>query len=126
MSRSTQVLIVDDDSAVSEVLSEIVNTYGYYALVANSAKEAAGILAKERISLIFLDLSMPGITGDEFLGFIRKQGFKVPVVVVSGHVDAEREKSLREAGISGVVKKPFEVAQVVDAMENAFRLRRVE
>jgi CheY-like chemotaxis protein len=115
----TQVLIVDDDPDVSDVLREIVDTYGYQAFVTNSAKEAAAILAKEKIRLILLDLAMPGITGDQFLEFIRKQGFQVPVVVVSAHVDEEREKSLRAAGISGIVKKPFEVGQVIDEMEKA-------
>lgn len=114
-----QVLIVDDDPSVTEVLKEIVETYGYNVFEARSAKEAAAVLAKQRVRLILLDLAMPGITGDQFLAFIRKQGFRVPVVVVSAHVTPEREESLRASGISGIVRKPFEVAQVIDEMEKA-------
>jgi len=95
----TQVLIVDDDPDVSDVLREIVDTYGYQAFVTNSAKEAAAILAKEKIRLILLDLAMPGITGDQFLEFIRKQGFQVPVVVVSAHVDEERSRLERQGSV---------------------------
>ncbi len=114
-----QILIVDDDLAVREVLKEIVTTYGFNALLALSAKEAASTLASQKVDVILLDLSMPDITGDQFLDFIRKKGFGVPVVVVSGHVDEEMEKHLRETGVSGIVRKPFEVADVIDEMEKA-------
>ena len=117
----TNILIVDDDEAVSEVLTEIVETFGYKAVRASSAKEAAAALVKGGIHLILLDLSMPEITGDQFLGFIRKHGFKVPVVVVSANVDPTREAELRAAGISGVVRKPFEVGDVIDGMEQALQ-----
>ena len=118
-----RILIVDDDPSVREVLQEIVTTYGYEAVVTGSARDAVSILAKERVSLVLLDLAMPDITGDQFLDFIRKKGFKTPVVVVSAHVDEEREKHLREAGISGIVHKPFEVAKVIDEMESAMTRR---
>ena len=91
----TQVLIVDDDPDVSDVLREIVNTYGYKAFETNSAKDAAAILAKEKIRLILLDLAMPGITGDQFLEFIRKQGFQ--------HTLMRRERSrLERQGLVGL------------------------
>ena len=117
----TKVLIVDDDPAVSDVLSEIVTTYGYQAILASSAKEGVSLLAKGGIHLILLDLSMPEITGDQFLEFIRKRGMRVPVVVVSAHVDAEKVAALRASGISSVVVKPFEVSDVIDAMEQALQ-----
>ena len=114
-----QILIVDDDPSVQDVLSEIVSTYGLGALVAVSAKEAIATLASQKVDVILLDISMPDIAGDQFLSFIRKKGFQVPVVVVSGQVDEEMEKRLKEAGISGIVRKPFEVADVIDAVEKA-------
>jgi len=69
--------------------------------------------------VIFLDISMPEITGDQLLDFIRKKGVRTPVVVVSGHVEEEVEKRMRTAGISGILEKPFEVADVIDLMEAA-------
>ena len=118
----THVLIVDDDPSVSEILREIVETYGWQATDVQSAKDAATVLAKGQVSLILLDLSMPGITGDQFLEFIHKKGFKTPVVVISAHIDEGRETVLRNVGISDVVLKPFEVADVIDAMEKALKI----
>ena len=117
------ILIVDDDAAVRDVLTEIVSTFGYTPHPADSAKEAVATLMKGKIDLIFLDISMPEITGDQFLGFIRKKGIQTPVVVVSAHIDEQVEARMREAGISSVIEKPFEVADVIDLMEEAMTRR---
>ena len=114
-----RILIVDDEPAVVELLEEIITTYGDTALAASSAKEAVTLLTKERVHLILLDLSMPEITGEQFLDFIQKKGANVPVVVASANVDEEREKSLKEAGVKGIIRKPFEVGQVIDEIERA-------
>ncbi len=113
------VLIVDDDFAIRDVLREIVTLYGYKATTADSAKEAMTILTKEKIDLIFLDMQMPDITGDQFLDFIRKKGFQTPVVVVSAHVDKEVARRLGAVGINGIITKPFLVERVIDVMNRA-------
>jgi len=113
------ILIIDDDPAVRDVLNEIVATFGYDPHPVDSAKEAVSRLTKGRIDLIFLDISMPEITGDQLLEFIRKKGFQTPVVVISAHVDEAVEARLRAAGVSGILEKPFEVSDVIDLMEEA-------
>ena len=114
-----RILIVDDDSSIRDVLSEIVTTYGYEAFLAQSAKEAVSTLTKGRIDAIFLDISMPDIRGDQLLDFLRKKGFKTPVVVISAHIDEEVERQLKAAGVEGILEKPFEVGDVIDEMEKA-------
>lgn len=114
-----RVLIVDDELSIRQILEEIVTLYGYEAITADSAKKALGILPNTRIDLVMLDLNMPNIAGEKFLDFIRKQGFKTPVVVVSAHVDKEIAQQLGRIGISGIVTKPFEVDRVIDVMNKA-------
>ena len=114
-----RILIVDDELSIRQVLQEIVTVYGYEAETAQSAKEALGILPKKKIDLVMLDLNMPDITGEKFLDFIRKQGFKTPVVVVSAHIDKGMAQYLGKVGISGIVTKPFEVERVIDVMNKA-------
>ena len=118
------ILIIDDDSAVRDVLREIVATFGYAAHEVDSAKDAVSMLSTRKIDLIFLDISMPEISGDQLLAFIRKKGFQTPVVVVSAHVDEEVEKRMRESGINSILEKPFEVADVIDQMELALEKPR--
>ena len=117
------VLIVDDEPAIRQVLNEIVTIYGYQATMAESAKDAISVMAKQKVDLVLLDLQMPDITGDQFLDFIRKRGFKTPVVVVSAHVDKEMARQLGKVGISGIVYKPFEVERVIDVMNEAMGIQ---
>ena len=118
------ILIVDDDQSIRQLLSEIVSVYGYQATVAESAKEAISLMAKQKMDLVFLDLQMPDISGDQFLDFIRKRGFKTPVAVVSAHVDPDMARQLGRSGISGIVSKPFEVERVIDVMNDAMGIQR--
>ena len=118
------IMIIDDDAAIRDVLREIVSTFGYEPHPVDSAKEAVSMLTRGRIDLIFLDILMPEITGDQLLEFIRKKGVQAPVVVVSAHVEEEVEKRMRAAGISSILEKPFEVADVIDHMEEALVRRR--
>ena len=114
-----RILIVDDDPTIRDVLGEIVTTFGYEALISESAKEAVATLVKGGVDLIFLDLSMPEITGDRLLDFIRKKGFDTPVIVVSAHVDDTIRAQILESGVSAIIQKPFEVSDVLDEMEKA-------
>ena len=114
-----RILIVDDDPSVRDVLGEIVTTYGYEALASGSAKGAVATLAKGGIHLIFLDISMPDVEGDRLLDFLRKKGFKTPVVVVSAHIEDDVRERLLANGVSGIIEKPFEVSDVIDEMERA-------
>lgn len=114
-----RVMILDDDPDVRDVLKEIVDAYGFEPVVTTTAREAVSTMTRQRVDLIILDISMPEISGDQFLEFIRKKGAGTPVMVVSGHLDPEVRQKLETGGVRQIVMKPFEVAQIVDAMEAA-------
>lgn len=115
------VLIIDDDPDVREVLVEIVKAYGFEAIESETAREGVALLTRQSVDLILLDLSMPEISGDQFLYFIRKKGSETPVMVVSGQVTPEMTQKLKEGGVRVIVRKPFEVATIIDGMEEAMR-----
>ena len=116
-----QILIVDDDPDVLEVLKEIVKAYGFEVIAAATARDAIATLTRQTVDLIILDLAMPQISGDQFLEFIRKKGSATPVMVVSGHVTPDLEAKVKASGVRVIVQKPFEVATIVDGMEEAMR-----
>lgn len=62
---------------------------------------------------------MPDVEGDRLLDFLRKKGFKTPVVVVSAHIEDDVRERLVANGVSGIIEKPFEVSDVIDEMERA-------
>ena len=76
-------LIADDDPAVRDSLSALLESAGYRTLQASSGKEAVAQLAAQP-DLVLTDVNMPDLTGLEVIQAVRQQSPGVPVVVMSG------------------------------------------
>jgi len=110
------ILIVENDQDFRQMLQEIVEGIGFTVVAVDRATEALKIIKDQIISLILLDIKMPKVHGDDFLRFIRKQGTRIPVVVISGYLTPEVLEVLRENGVSQVIVKPFKVQRVAQAV----------
>jgi CheY-like chemotaxis protein len=85
-----EILVVDDDIAICETLSELLEEDGFSVITMHDGKEAIEYLRRYRDKppgLILLDLMMPGMSGMEFLSVYRKETElpSVPVVVLSAN-----------------------------------------
>ncbi|MGO9568072.1 MAG: PAS domain S-box protein [Desulfomonilaceae bacterium] len=106
---SETVLLVDDDDRVREITRQIIEMGGYKVLVARSGEEALVKCRgrKDEISLVILDLIMPGIGGKECLRELRQIQPKLKVLVASGFSDAASVQESIEMGANGFIYKPF-------------------
>lgn len=80
LSHAALVLIVDDDEAVVEITAEILETLGYDVLTARNGPEAVELLRKNsRISVLFSDIQMPGMGGEELaaIALMLRPGIRV-------------------------------------------------
>ena len=66
------VLVLDDDSDVSEMVKELVEEQGYRAICAGNGREALAVLERERPCLMLIDVFMPVMNGIEFLRAIKR------------------------------------------------------
>jgi CheY-like chemotaxis protein len=113
------VLIVDDDRDVREVIQEVLEHANYEALAAANGKEALETLRSNRVKpcVILLDLMMPVMNGWQFR--IEQQGDQqlsaIPVVVLSAHVNAEREAS--DMNAAALLKKPVQLRTLLSTVE---------
>ncbi|MCC6436488.1 MAG: response regulator [Acidimicrobiales bacterium] len=101
------VLVVEDDPAVRAVLvAMLVEDYRVVAVPsAEAAFEAADQLAPD---LILCDLALPGVSGEELLQRLRRNGtFDTPMLVVTGSNDAAQRVRLLRSGAVDFVTKPF-------------------
>jgi DNA-binding response OmpR family regulator len=108
MAQLKKILLVDDDEALREALSEqLVMTEDFDVFEAGSGHEA---LAKSRaglFDLVILDVGLPDTDGRELARVLRKQGVKCPIVMLTGH-DSDADTILGlEAGANDYVTKPF-------------------
>jgi len=103
-----KILIVDDEPDTVELISIILGKKGYEVAKAYSGKECLEAFRKEKPDLILLDIMMPGMSGWDVYGRIRKLDKKVKVAFVSViEVSPERLQVLKKDGVSDYITKPF-------------------
>jgi CheY-like chemotaxis protein len=115
------VLIVEDDAALREVYADALADEGYEVLVASEGREALAMLEDGPAApcVVLLDLRMPGMSGWELAGHMRRsarwQG--LPIVVVAAHYLLAEEA--RRLGASAWLQKPVTLSSLVGAVERA-------
>ena len=117
MSGSKSLLLVDDDRLTREAFGIVLARQGYIVRGAADGQEALDSLCSEPLpDCILLDLSMPGMSGQQFLE--RQQQHRewagIPVVVVSGDARGDQEAAL--LGAADYVSKPVDLEALLDAV----------
>jgi CheY-like chemotaxis protein len=64
-------------------------------------------------------MTMPDLDGAEVVRRARAEGFGVPILIASGHLDSSMERRLAPGSFQGFLRKPFSVAELVTAIEAA-------
>lgn len=118
MTSPGPVLVVEDDSAVLDITSFVLESAGYDVLTAMNATDALNTLASHPdIGLVLTDVNMPGaMDGIDLVREIRRQGSQVRCVVVSG--DA-RHASERLDGLVPFLAKPYDRRSLLSAVRDA-------
>ena len=115
-----KILIVEDDVNINNLLKEALSGNGYTCGQAFSGTEAALWLEKESWELVLLDLMLPGMTGEEVLGLIRRQG-DVPVIVLTAKDALSEKLELLTNGADDYITKPFDIEEVVARVQIQLR-----
>jgi CheY-like chemotaxis protein len=122
-SDARKILIVDDDPQVLEVLRRFFEkTPNQYTVqTVTSGEDAIAALTIKPPDLVLLDLNMPGIDGLEVLKHIDRT---IPVMIVSGNIDATPAEALKR-GVFAYLPKPFDLVYVEQLVPLALTQRRV-
>lgn len=115
------ILIVEDDRAISNLIGKNLKAENYECTCAFDGKHAADLIEENQYDLILLDIMLPEIDGYELLEYIRPLGTPVIFITAKGTLD-ERIRGLR-LGADDYIVKPFQIGELlarVDAL-----LRRV-
>jgi CheY-like chemotaxis protein len=117
---SKQILIVDDEKAVRDMLSEAFVLKGYTVVCAGSSDEALAVLTPE-IQVMFLDLKLPGAMGGlELCRQIRKDHPAACIYAITGHSSLFELADCRKAGFNDYFTKPTKLEMLYMAAEQAF------
>jgi CheY-like chemotaxis protein len=109
------ILVIDDERAVLTFAQKVLERAGYRVRLAIHATVAYEQLEsfREELSLIILDLTMPGISGKEVLSEIRKTDPEIPVMVSSGFAEGGLDDDLVQQ-VQGFLKKPYRPADLIE------------
>ncbi|MBM3217890.1 MAG: response regulator [Candidatus Rokubacteria bacterium] len=116
---ATRVLVLDDQQYLRDIIAAIVEDAGYPALAVGTPDEALQQMHELHPELLILDLSLPGISGVDFLAQLRAQPLwqTMPVIVVSG--DPGKLGAVKDRPHVVALTKPFDVTVLVSAIESA-------
>lgn len=110
------VLIVDDCQGILDTL-EVILGDDFQVMVALNAVQAMKILSRVTPAMIFLDCMMPGFNGFQLLREIKQMSIESKIVVITASIFDEIFEEIDWLGVDGLVKKPFDVSQIIDVTE---------
>lgn len=113
MTPQDSILIVDDEQLLRRSLSLILQKENYRVETAASAEEALKCLLAQAYDLMFLDLSLPGMSGIDLLVQVHKQAPHLPVLILTAHAALESAIQAVRLGARDYLIKPVEPAEIL-------------
>jgi two-component system KDP operon response regulator KdpE len=123
MSNKIMILIIEDESAISNFISATLTSNDYQVIKATKGKEGISLVTSHCPDLVLLDLGLPDIDGIEVLKNIREWS-AIPIIILSarGH---EREKvEALDLGADDYITKPFGTSELLARIRTAVRHSR--
>lgn len=114
-----KILVVDDERAIRNSLSEIFSDEGYEADVAEDGAQALKMAEKGKYNVIFCDIKMPGMSGVEVLEKLRQKGTDAAIVMISGHGDIDTAVDCIKKGAYDFIQKPLDLNRILITIKNA-------
>lgn len=123
--RVPRVLVVDDDQAFCEMVSEYLEMKGSFKVeVANSGFAAGMIVARFKPDLILMDIMMPDMDGFQVLATLResKENRSTPVLACTAYRDPELDERIASESFNGFLQKPLRLEHLLDVVSEKLKL----
>jgi len=106
--KTNRLLIIDDSPDIRDTLRDFFEMNGYRVQTAMDGEEGlATLLEEEMPDLVILDVHMPRLDGFTFLKEMKRQGIRVPVVMLTARGDQDSMLSGFDLGVTDYITKPF-------------------
>jgi len=112
MQSGYTILVVEDDSLMSDTIHRVLTREGYRVRVADTGTKAKKILEGSVIHLILLDIRLPDMSGLDLLAYTRENDPDISVIVMTAYSDVKVAVDAMKAGASDYLQKPFELEEL--------------
>jgi DNA-binding NtrC family response regulator len=115
----SSILIIDDERAIRNTLSEILQHEGYKVEVAENGEMGFELFKKNSYDVVLCDIKMPKMDGMEFLEKSREVNPDVPLIMISGHGNIETAVEAVKKGAYDYISKPPDLNRLLITIRNA-------
>lgn len=120
-----RVLVVDDDEAIVEMFTELLERDGRFEVQTAATGYDAGILTEQfRPDIVLLDFKLPDINGTAVCRTIRSNpAYKhMQIIIISGVADPDEVSELKAAGADEFIRKPFDINSVINRIADLVKV----
>ncbi len=122
MPKEPLILAVDDSPETLEIISRILSTENISVITAISVESAVEILNNQTPSMVITDMKMPGVSGLEFIRYIKQRYSSIPVIMITGHPTIDSAVQSIKYGADDYLLKPFTAEELVRVVRGSLSL----
>jgi len=115
----SKILIIDDEKAIRRALKEILEYEGFEVHEAENGKEGLEKALQSSYDLVFCDIKMPQMDGNEVLDELIRKEFESPIIMISGHGNIETAVQSIKKGAFDFIEKPLDLNRILITIRNA-------
>ena len=119
MTFDATVFVVDDDQAMRTSLKWLIESTGMTVQTYDSADAFLSDYYPGRAGCLLLDVRMPGMSGLELQAHLAREGYRLPVILITGHGDVAMAVKAMKAGAVDFIEKPFHDEDLLRSIHNA-------
>ncbi len=116
------VLVIDDERGIRDILKDILDDEGYSVLTEEDGLIGLGLLDRELVDCILLDVWLPGKGGMDVLEEVRTGYPRIPVIMISGHGSIDLAVKAVKGGAYDFIEKPLSLDRVVTVVRHALEM----
>ena len=121
-----RILVIDDEAAIRDSVRMILEYEHYECIGASSGPEGLAVLKRDQPDMVVLDIKMPGMSGLDVLGEIRKVDEAIPVAMMSGHGTVADAMQATRLGAFDFIEKPFTSERVLVTVAKGLEVRQLK
>ena len=110
------ICIVDDDQAVADSLKTLLETFGFNVQSYSSGNEFLSDKRRDLAGCLIVDQHMPDLSGLDLVDNLQKEGVKVPIILISGRLDASMRQRAIRLGVRELLDKPVAASRLIQAI----------
>jgi FixJ family two-component response regulator len=121
VARHLEIAVIDDDESFRVALVESLSSLAYGVSGYASADDYVRRIGSNSFNCVVTDIHMPGMSGLDLMKHLAAQGSTTPVVLITARSDVNLEAKAAAAGAVCLLRKPFEINELIDCIEGAVK-----